>query len=206
MSPAPRTTGSNALTPARGRASPMSSNEASARAIAAPRWLGAICPAATAAAIAPSASRPLRPMSADRHEVLEVRECLLADELSGAQILDRGEWLAVARGEDLGRGRRSDARERVELGGGRLVQVDRAGGRPATCGRSGAASWRRGSTGRHRIVARRDPDLIAVVERSGEVEVPGRPSRVDSRPVAASRGEQVADACVGPASERPQGG
>ncbi len=59
-------------------------------AIAAPRWLGATCPAATAAAMAPSASRPLRPISADRHEILEAVERLLADELPRPEVVDRG--------------------------------------------------------------------------------------------------------------------
>ena len=67
-----------------------------ASAIAAPTWFGAIRPAATAAAIAPSARRPLRPISANRHAILETIERLLPDELPRSEVLDRDERLPVA--------------------------------------------------------------------------------------------------------------
>jgi len=95
MSPAPIATGRSDPTPSLGRASPMSRMAASARATAAPRWLGATCPAATAAVTAPMASRLLRPTSAHRHETLDLLEGLLADELACAQVVDRREPLLV---------------------------------------------------------------------------------------------------------------
>ena len=47
------------------------------------------------------ARRELRPISAHRHEVLELLERLLADELPSSQVVDRGECLLVPRRERI---------------------------------------------------------------------------------------------------------
>src|SRR5215203_1671502 len=110
IAPAPRMMGNIAPTPRVGRASAANSTAARASAIAAPRWPGATSPAATAATIAPTARRLLRPISGDRDEVLERRERLLTDQLARPQVLDRGERLLLARSQDRRRGHRPDPR------------------------------------------------------------------------------------------------
>ena len=96
MSAAPATIGRSDLTRSEGRASPRMRTAASINATDAPRWFGAIRPAAAAATTAPMANRPLRATSGHRHEIPELLEGLLADELARPKVLDRGEGLALA--------------------------------------------------------------------------------------------------------------
>ena len=99
------------------------------------------------------------------------------------------ERLFLARRDDLGRRHRADPGKRVELGRRRLVQVD---GRRCTAAVGSDAGGRWCRPGR-RIVARRDADLVAVVQRRGEVQLPPGSVSVDSWAVAARRADQIAD-------------
>ena len=127
---------------------------------------------------------------ADRHEVLEARERLLADELPGPQVVDRGERLLVARGEDLGRGRRPDAGQRVELGRGRPVEVDRCRGL-RRLPRVPPAARRREP---RRSASSRDGTRIWSPSRRGAARLSSRPAR-PHRPAGHSHRprRQVAD-------------
>src|SRR6266545_6000819 len=122
ISPAPMTTG-QAPRPRRRSVpiSPRISSAAMARATTAPTGLTPSSPAASAAAMAPIARRALRPISANRHEVPELVERLLADELPGPEIVDRRERLLLAGSQDLAGGHRPDPGQGVELGGCRTV-------------------------------------------------------------------------------------
>ena len=120
---------------------------------------------------------------ADRHEVLEVGERLLADELPGPEVLDRGERLFRPGRDDLGGRRGPDPRQRLEFFRGRVIEVDRSR-RAAAIGAPPRARGCR--AGRRRVVTRRDTDLVAVAKRRGEVELATRPLGVDARTVSSA--------------------
>ena len=67
-------------------------------------------------------------------------------------------------------------------------------------GSPGAGRCARGRD-RRRVIARRDPHLVAVVERRGEVELALGPARVDARAVSAGRRDEVADPRAGRQAE-----
>ena len=152
---------------------------------------GATCPAATAAAIAPIARRLLRPISADRHEVLELGERLLADELARPEVVDRRERLS--RRATRGSWPRSPARSRAACrarppwrGSGRSAR------RPARRHRLIAARRRPASTPRSRPASSRDGTRIWSPSLSGAARFSSRPARSASTrgpypPAAATR-------------------
>ena len=96
-------------------------------------------PAARAAIAAPTASQPVRGTSAHRDELAQLLERLLAEDASRAQLLDGRERRLLARRDDLLRGRRPDAGQRLELGLRGGVQVDRPTGRAVAAGRAARA-------------------------------------------------------------------
>src|SRR5438876_717623 len=67
---------------------------------------------------------PPGPRSPRGDHVLYVGKDACRDEAAGLQLLDPNERMAPARANDPRGGRRSDARKRLELAGGRPVHVD----------------------------------------------------------------------------------
>ena len=107
--------------------------------------------------------------------------------LRDAEVIDRRERLLLASGDDLGDRDRADPREGVQLLGRRAVEVDRAA-RPAAGRRVSCTADRSGG-----LASDRDVDLVAVVERCGEVELPVGEPDVDPRTEPAGGRHRVAD-------------
>ena len=141
---------------------------------------------------------------ADRHEILEVGERLLADELPRPEVLD-GSRTAVRRATrgswrpSPGRSRAACRAPRPWPGSGRSAPTGHAGPPapappPVVDGSVAAASSRDGHA-----------DLVAVVERSGEVELAAGSVRVDTRSIATGRSDQVADPRIGRQARKTPG-
>ena len=189
--PAPIAHGRNDRARRRGPISPSRRIAARASATAAPRWLVATWPAAMAAAMAPIANRLLRPTSGT-----------VTRSLSCANVFSPTS-LRVRRSSTVANG--CSSRDAMILAavtgpipgsasssaGGRAVQVDR---RPGPAARTGPRTPRGpvASPGCW-IVPRWHTDLVAVVQRRGQVQVTCRATGVDSRAVAAGGSNQVAD-------------
>ena len=123
----------------------------------------------------PRASRPRhRPARSrsDGHERPQLLERRRAHDLPRREVVDRCERLFLARGDDLGGRCRTHAGQRVELLGGRRVQVDG----PPPAPPAGAAVA--GPPRRRRLAPDRDPDLVTVA--SGAARFSSRSARVAS--------------------------
>src|SRR5262245_26384150 len=104
-------------------------------------------------------------MSVDDDERMDLLERLFAKDAAGTQLIDARERLFFPRCDDFGRRCRPDAGKLLELRGRGRVDVDQATG--VTCDRGAViVAWLR----RHRIAARRDPDLLTVGKQGGEVQ------------------------------------
>ena len=150
----------------------------------------AVVPAASvgtrrAAPTAPAASQALRGTSGGGHELSDALERLLAEDPARSQLVHGGERSLVPRRDDLVGRHRSDARQRIELLGGGVVEVDQlrppawAGAEPigavvlAGSSRDGTRIWspsartaaRRSSTAT-RAVSTRGPYPPAAATRS----------------------------------------
>ena len=86
--------------------------------------------------------------------------------------------------------RGTDPGQRLELGLGRVVEVEgRAGGRGRLAGHRRRA---RGRAARG-VIARGNPHLVAVMQGGREIELPPGPGRIDARAVSACGRHEVAD-------------
>ena len=110
---------------------------------------------------------------ADRHEVLEVGERLLADELPRPQVLDRRERLLLAGREDLGDGRRPDP---GSVSSSSAVARLRSIGPDAPPGRPGAAPPP-DAAGPFAAASSREGTRMWSPSRSGAARLSSRPAR-----------------------------
>src|SRR5215207_5218012 len=125
------------------------------------RWGKALGPAWAATAPAMGAGR----RSCDRDQVFELLEAALADAWDLKELVDGGEGVGGAVGDDAVGGDLADAGEGVELFRGGGVEVE-GGGRGAA-----EAAWGGGGVGRGCGVAGSgDPDLFTVGELAGEID------------------------------------